>query len=284
MNAFDPCHLENPIPLVLTIAGSDPSGGAGIQGDIKAIEANGAFALSVITTVTAQNSVEFQTGHDLPLRIIKAQMQSLFEDFRILAVKTGMLSSKAIVKCIAALLKKAKIPNIVVDPVMRSKDQSTLLKTDALKIFKKELIPLATLLTPNVAEAEIFTGKKIRTISDAENAARNISKFGSAAVLIKGGHLSAAPAHDILFDGHNISHFRGEFINSPHTHGTGCTYASAIATQLALGKPLKEAVAAAKDYVTEAIRHGLNIGQGQGPTDHFYFLRRKEGESETPIR
>lgn len=267
-------HISKNIPLVLSIAGTDPSGGAGIQGDIKAIEANGAFALSVVTTVTAQNSLKFQTSYDLPLHIIEAQMQSLIEDFQISAVKTGMLSSKDIVSCVAALLKQASLPNLVIDPVMHSKDQSSLLQQDALEIFKKDLIPLSVLLTPNIPEAEVFIGEKIKTVSEAEAAARTIAKFGCRAVLIKGGHLLESPAHDILFDGKDITHFKGEFIDSPHTHGTGCTYASAIATHLALGKPLKEAITTAKHYITEAIRHGLNIGHGHGPTDPFYFLRK----------
>lgn len=268
-------QISKDIPLVLSIAGSDPSGGAGIQGDIKAIEANGAFALSVVTTITAQNSLEFQTSYDLPLHIIERQIQSLLDDFQISAVKIGMLSSKDIVTCIAALLKKTGLTNLVIDPVMHSKDQSPLLDKDALETFKTDLIPLAALLTPNIPEAEAFTGKKIRTVLEAEKAAREILKFGGHAVLIKGGHLLESPAHDILFDGKEITHFSGEFIDSPHTHGTGCTYASAIATHLALGKPLKEAITTAKYFITEAIRNGLKIGHGHGPTDPFYFLRNK---------
>ncbi len=270
--------ISKTIPLVLSIAGSDPSGGAGIQGDIKSIQANGAFALSVITTVTAQNSLTFQSSYALPIHVIEAQMQNLLEDFQISAVKTGMLSSQKIVKCVAALLKKAALPNLVIDPVMHSKDQSLLLDNDALEILKKDLIPLCKLLTPNIHEAEIFTGKKIKTISEAEAAAQNIIDLGCQAVLVKGGHLAESPGHDILFDGKEITHFQGAFIDTPHTHGTGCTYASAIATQLALGKTLKEAIATAKNYITEAIRNGLKIGHGKGPTDHFYFLRKSSTE------
>jgi len=267
--------ISNHIPLVLSIAGADPSGGAGIQGDIKTIQANDAFALSVITAVTAQNSVKFQSSYNLPLRIIQEQLQNLLEDFQISAVKTGMLASKEIITSVAKILKKASVPNLVVDPVMRSKGQSVLLADKALDVLKKNLTPLATLLTPNIPEAEVLIGKKIRTVSEAEKAAREISKFGCRAVLIKGGHLHASPALDILFDGQELHYFQGDFIDTPHTHGTGCTYASAIATQLAHGKSLKDAVAEAKHYITEAIRYGLHIGHGRGPTDHFYFLRDK---------
>ncbi|MEC4678810.1 MAG: bifunctional hydroxymethylpyrimidine kinase/phosphomethylpyrimidine kinase [Nitrospirota bacterium] len=278
MNPLPYNPISKNIPLVLSIAGSDPSGGAGIQGDIKAIQANGAFALSVITTVTAQNSLTFQSSYTLPIHVIEAQMQSLLEDFQISAVKIGMLSSQEVVKCVAILLKKAALPNLVIDPVMRSKDESLLLKNDALESLKKDLIPLSRLLTPNIPEAEIFTGKKIKTLAESEAAARSIYDLGCQAVLVKGGHLSESPGHDILFDGKKITHFSGTFIDSPHTHGTGCSYASAIATQLAFGLTLKEAITTAKHYITESIRNGLKIGHGKGPTDHFYFLRNRNIE------
>ncbi len=261
------------IPQVLTVAGSDSGGGAGIQGDIKAIQANGGYALSVLTSITAQNTRTITAAFDLPLRVIEAQIRAVFDDFEIAAVKTGMLSSKGIVRRVAGLLKSFDIGNLVVDPVMVSKSGYPLLKPDAIARMKDDLIPLATLITPNIREAEILSGIKIGTLSEAEEAARRICSLGCRSVLVKGGHLLEEPGCDLLFDGNEVALYRTEFIKTQNTHGTGCTYSSAIATQLAFGKPLKEAVEKAKIYVTEAIRHGLVIGHGHGPTDHFYFLR-----------
>jgi hydroxymethylpyrimidine/phosphomethylpyrimidine kinase len=265
-------EIEPPIAQVLTIAGSDSGGGAGIQADIKAIQANGAFALSVLTSITAQNTKTVVAAFDLPLRVIEAQIRAVFDDFSISAVKTGMLSSKGIVQRVAQLLKELRVQNLVVDPVMVSKNGYPLLKPEAIAMMKTELFPLAALVTPNVHEAEILTGMKIRTVAEAEEAARKIHPLGCRAVLIKGGHLLEERGCDLLFDGSGTILFRADFIESQNTHGTGCTYSAAIAAQMASGKRLKQAVQEAKAYVTEAIRHGLSIGHGHGPTDHFYFL------------
>ncbi len=265
-----------PIAQVLTIAGSDSGGGAGIQADIKAIQANGAFALSVLTSITAQNTKAVVTAFDLPLRVIEAQIRAVFDDFTISAVKTGMLSSKGIVKRVALLLKELRVQNLVVDPVMVSKSGYPLLKPEAIAMMKTDLFPLAALVTPNVHEAELLTGIKIRTVAEAEEAARKIHSLGGRAVLVKGGHLLEERGCDLLFDGSQITLFRSDFIESQNTHGTGCTYSAAIAAQIASGKTLKEAVQQAKTYVTEAIRHGLSIGHGHGPTDHFYFLPSRD--------
>jgi len=265
------------IAQVLTIAGSDSGGGAGIQADIKAIQANGAFALSVLTSITAQNTKTVITAFDLPLRVIEAQIRAVFDDFNISAVKTGMLSSKGIVKRVASLLKELQAQNLVVDPVMVSKSGYPLLKPEAIAMMKTDLFPLAALITPNIHEAELLTGIKIRTLSEAEEAARKIHPFGGRAVLIKGGHLLKERGSDLLFDGREVTLFRSDFIESQNTHGTGCTYSAAIAAQMANGKPLKEAIGEAKRYVTEAIRYGLSIGHGHGPTDHFYFLPSRNG-------
>lgn len=259
-------------PQVLTIAGSDSGGGAGIQADIKAIQANGAFALSVLTSITAQNTKEVTTAFDLPLRVIEAQLAAVFDDFDLSAVKTGMLSSKGIVKRVSLLLKQRPVRNLVVDPVMVSKSGYNLLKPDAIALVKSELIPLAALVTPNIHEAELLAGMEIRNLCDAEEAARKIFAFGCRAVLVKGGHLLAQRGCDLLFDGETATVLKGEFIDTPNTHGTGCTYSAAIVAHLAQGKPLGRAVESAKNYVTEAIRHALPIGHGHGPTDHFYFL------------
>ncbi len=267
-----PPHEKGRRPQVLTIAGSDSGGGAGIQGDIKAIEANGAYALSVITSVTAQNTCKTIAAFDLPLSIIKAQLQAVFEDFEISAIKTGMLASKAIVKGLAEFLAKQSPKHLVVDPVMVSKSGYALLKPDAIASLVADIIPIATLLTPNIVEAETLSKISIKTIEEAEQAAKTISQLGCPAVLIKGGHLAEAPGCDILFDQGTITRFEGQFIETPHTHGTGCAYSAAIAAQLAHGKALVPAIKAAKHYLSAAIGHPLHIGHGQGPINHFYFL------------
>ena len=258
---------------VLTIAGSDSGGGAGIQADIKAMSANGVFAMSAITAITAQNTEEVTDIFELPVSIIAAQIDAVFDDFEVAAVKTGMLSSAEIVKVVAKILKPQAVTNLVVDPVMISKSGHRLLKPDAVEALMHELIPLALVVTPNIHEAQQLSGIEIKTLADARKAAKIIHRLGCRHVLIKGGHLLEDRATDLLYDGRFFELFKAEFIESPHTQGTGCTYASAIAAHLALGKPLTQAVTAAKAYLTEAIRHGLSIGHGKGPTHHFYFLK-----------
>ncbi len=257
---------------VLTIAGSDSGGGAGIQADIKAMSANGVFAMSVITAITAQNTQEVTEVFELPASVIAAQIDAVFDDFDVAAVKTGMLSSAEIVRVVAKMLRPQKVEHLVVDPVMVSKSGHALLKPDARDTLVKELIPLALVITPNVHEAQQLCGLEVKTLADARQAAKALYKMGCRHVLIKGGHLLAERGTDLLYDGRFFNVYKGEFIDTPHTHGTGCTYASAIAAQLARGNALPEAVRAAKSYVTEAIRHGLAIGHGRGPTNHFYFL------------
>ena len=258
---------------VLTIAGSDSGGGAGIQADLKAMSANGVFAMSVITAITAQNTKAVTMAHDLPVPVIEAQIDAIFDDFEVSAVKTGMLSSSDIVRAVAGKLKSFRVENLVVDPVMISKSGYDLLQPDAIESVKRDLIPLARVVTPNLLEAERLTGNPIRTTADVKTAAKAIHRLGPGAVLIKGGHRLDEPATDILYDGREFTTFTGEYIKTSHTHGTGCTYASAIAAKLALGAGLSDAVGAAKVYITNAIRHGLAIGHGHGPTDHFYALR-----------
>lgn len=257
---------------VLTIAGSDSGGGAGIQADLKAMSANGVFAMSVITAVTAQNTEEVTEVFTLPTAIVAAQMDAVFDDFDVSAVKTGMLSSREIVTTVATRLKAQRVTNLVVDPVMISKSGHRLLAPDAKEALIRELIPLADVITPNTNEAQELSGIEIATLADARQAAKILAKLGCRHVLIKGGHLLAERGTDLLYDGRFFSIYKSEFIETRHTHGTGCTYASAIAAQLARGKSMPDAVQAAKTYVTEAIRHSLAIGHGQGPTNHFYFL------------
>ena len=259
---------------VLTIAGSDSGGGAGIQADIKAMSANGVFAMSVITAITAQNTEEVTDVFELPPATVAAQIDAVFDDFDVAAVKTGMLSSAAVVDVVATMLKLQNVANLVVDPVMISKSGQSLLKPDAIDTLKTRLFPLALLVTPNVHEAQQLSGIEIKSLSDARRAAKVIHGFGCKQVLIKGGHLLAERATDLLYDGRFFNVFKGEFIETPHTHGTGCTFASAIAAHLAQGKSVVDSIQTAKAYLTEAIRHGLAIGHGHGPTDHFYFLDR----------
>lgn len=257
----------------LTIAGSDSGGGAGIQADLKTFHAHGVFGLSAITSVTAQNTRAVLAACDLPEEIIRAQIDAAFDDFEIAAVKTGMLSSCAIVAAVADALATRNRQPLVVDPVMVSTSGFSLLNPDALPRVVNRLLPLATVVTPNRHEAELLSHRKIDTRTDAGIAARRIADLGARAVLVKGGHLQGA-AVDVLWDGDGETIFECERLKTENAHGTGCTLASAIAANLALGHGLREAIAKAKEYVTEAIRHGLDIGKGNGPTDHFYFLRQ----------
>jgi len=268
MNRSIPNEKTLPLlPVVLTLAGSDPGGGAGLQGDLKTIHACGGYATTVVTSVTAQNTRGVQSTYDLPLRVIEAQMMALFSDFNIRAVKTGMLSSKPIVRRVARLLAQFSAPNLVVDPVLCAKGGYPLLHADALPILKSALIPQALLVTPNLPEAEALAEVPIQSFDDATKAARRILKLGCRAVLIKGGHVTAAiagwePATDLLVDGDEVIPIRGEQIEGVHPHGTGCVYSAAIATSLACGMPLVEAIIEAKRQITLAIRHALQIGGG----------------------
>ncbi|ALA57518.1 bifunctional hydroxymethylpyrimidine kinase/phosphomethylpyrimidine kinase [Nitrospira moscoviensis] len=266
--------MAHQLKQVLTIAGSDSGGGAGIQADIKALSANGVFAMSAITAITAQNTEEVTEVFELPLRIVAAQIDAIFDDFDVAAVKTGMLSSAAVVELVAKRLGSQHVTKLVVDPVMISKSGHALLQPDAVEAVKMHLIPLALLVTPNVHEAQQLSGVEIHSLPDARRAAKAIHALGCRHVVIKGGHLASDRATDLLYDGRFFNVLKGEFIDSPHTHGTGCTFASAVAAHLARERPVLDAVQAAKAYVTEAIRHGLAIGHGHGPTDHFYFLER----------
>jgi hydroxymethylpyrimidine/phosphomethylpyrimidine kinase len=260
------------IPQALTIAASDSGGGAGIQGDIKAMAANGAYGLSVVVAITAQNTTTVRRIFAVPRDIIDAQLDAVFGDFAISAVKTGMLHSAEVVRTVANCLRTRGPLRLVVDPVMVSSTGVALLEPDGIKELIHELLPLAAVVTPNVPEAETLSGMRINTIDDARAAAVRIHQHGCRAVLIKGGHLAAAPATDVLFDGASWTVIPGEWVDTPHTHGTGCAYSAAITAHLAKGADLVTAVRAAKAYITEAIRHGLAIGQGRGPMHLLYRL------------
>ncbi len=259
--------------VVLSIAGSDSSAGAGVQADLKSIAANGAYAATVITAVTAQNTVGVQGAWPLPLDAVRAQITSIFDDLDVAAVKTGMLGGSGMIELVADELVARRPSIVVVDPVMISKTGFALLAEDAVRTLKQRLLPLSTVVTPNVHEAEALTGLTIRTLDDARRAGELLVEAGASAALVKGGHLPAAPATDVLVTAHAAEYVVAEWIDQRHTHGTGCTYASAIAAQLALGEGLRDAVGIAKRYVSEAIRAGLEIGRGVGPTDHFWMRR-----------
>ena len=255
---------------ILTIAGSDSGGGAGIQADIKAISANGGYAMSAITSVTAQNTVAVTDAYDLPISLIEAQLDAVFTDFDVASVKTGMLSSPAIVEAVAAKLKAYTPSAVVVDPVMISKSKFPLLKEAAINTLKTALIPLATVITPNIHEAELLAQQDISNTDTAKSAAKAIAELGCHAVLVKGGHLTGNTATDVLYCNGEWTFFEAEWVKTENTHGTGCTYSAAIATQIAHGKDLGDAIRTAKVYITGAIQHALDIGHGHGPTNHFF--------------
>jgi len=261
-------------PIALTIAGSDSGGGAGIQADIKAMEANGVFATSALAAVTAQNTQTVAEAHDLPPSLVAAQIDAVAEDLPVRAAKTGMLSDPAIIEAVADRVQAHSLYPLVVDPVMISKTGFQLLKESAIATLRDELLPLATVITPNVHEAEHLTDvDDIDTVQDLRAAAEALYDRGPDAVLAKGGHLGDADeATDVLVDENGVHTVSAPRIDTPHTHGTGCTYASAIAAQLAHGHSLRLAVERAKRYVTGAIRHALPLGEGRGPTNHFFHL------------
>ena len=261
---------------ILTIAGSDSCGGAGIQADIKTFSAHGLYGMSVITAVTAQNTQGVFAVQDIDKEIIAKQIQAIYEDIEVAAVKIGMVSQIDTIKVIGKELAKFKAKNIILDPVMISKSGFDLLRKESKEILIKELMPIADIVTPNIHEAQAITGLKIENTKDMEKAAIEIYKMGPKNVLIKGGHLEE-DAIDVLFDGEKIELFKGRRINTKNTHGTGCTLSSAIAANIALGYGVKESVRKAKEYINIAIEHSLEIGKGVGPTNHFYLLYKKAG-------
>ncbi|MES3631116.1 MAG: bifunctional hydroxymethylpyrimidine kinase/phosphomethylpyrimidine kinase [Longimonas sp.] len=269
-------------PVALTIAGSDSGGGAGIQADLKAMEANGVFATSVITAITAQNTRAVNQAQPVDLDLITAQIEAVASDFPLAVVKTGMLATADIIECVAEAVERYDLYPLVVDPVMISKSGYELLAPEAVATLRDVLLPLATVITPNLHEAGHLLDMTVRTETDMRDAARVLFEFGPDAVLVKGGHLAATDdAVDILYDGSDYHAVRAPRIDTPHTHGTGCTYASAIAAQLARGRSMPQAVEQAKAYVTGAIEHALPLGGGHGPTNHFFHLAPFEA-AETP--
>jgi hydroxymethylpyrimidine/phosphomethylpyrimidine kinase len=254
----------------LTIAGSDPSGGAGVQADLKTFAAHRVYGLSVITAVTAQSTVGVTGFEAVSSDLVTAQIETIVSDIRPDAAKTGMLATAAIVEAVAAAVADLDIPLLVVDPVMIAKSGDALIDDEALAAMKTELLPRAFVVTPNIPEAERLSGLVIRTDADRREAAKRIGTHGPTAVIIKGGHLVSPEIVDLLYDGHRFLEFRNERVAGRSTHGTGCTFAAALTARLALGNSLEEAVPHAQQYVAEAIRHAPNLGRGQGPMNHFW--------------
>jgi hydroxymethylpyrimidine/phosphomethylpyrimidine kinase len=256
----------------LTIAGSDSGGGAGIQADLKTFAAHGVFGTSVVTAITAQNTLGVTAFEAVSADLVTAQLEAVMSDIPAHAAKTGMLATAAIVEAVAAAAVDLEIPLLVVDPVMISKSGDDLLDDEALSAMRSELLPRAFLVTPNIPEAEMLTGLSVRTDDDRREAARRLAGMGASAVLIKGGHLSTPDIVDLLYDRHEFVEFHTPRVDSAHTHGTGCTFAAAITAHLASGMPLKEAVPLAQRYVAGAIRHAPGLGRGHGPMHHLWPL------------
>lgn len=261
------------IPRVLIIAGSDSGGGAGIQGDIKTVTCLGGYAATAITALTAQNTQGVFGIHDVPLPFLYEQIRLVLTDIGADTIKTGMLHHAGVIDAVANILTQFA-PNIplVLDPVMIAKGGAPLLQQQAIASLKSRLIPMAALVTPNILEAEILSGLTIHTAQDMERAATNILALGCRAVLVKGGHMDGMEITNILLDESGLTRFTGKRINTRHTHGTGCTLASAIATGLAKSLPLEESIQRAITYVEEALAHAPGLGSGHGPLGHNYRL------------
>lgn len=256
------------IPKALTIAGSDSGGGAGVQADLKVFSAYRVFGMSVITAVTAQNSLGVQAVECLPPALVARQLESVLEDFGADAAKCGMLGNAAIVEAVAAGLGARRVDRLVVDPVLAAKSGDALLEPDAVRVLVTRLLPLALVVTPNLPEAEALAGIAVSSRADMEEAARRIHALGPRHVLVKGGHLEG-DAVDLLYNGREFTAFQAARIESDNTHGTGCAFSAAITAGLAQGRPLGEAVRDAKAYVTRAIREGFAPGHGVGALRHF---------------
>jgi hydroxymethylpyrimidine/phosphomethylpyrimidine kinase len=259
------------VKVVLTVAGSDSGGGAGIQADLLTFAAHGVHGTSAITAVTAQNSVAVLDWVALDPRMVVAQMEAVASDMPVAAAKTGMLATAAIVSAVAAALERLRVPLVVVDPVMVAKSGDRLLDRDAETAYRERLLPLATVVTPNLPEAESLLGRPVRTLAQMREAARALRAMGPRAVVVKGGHLEG-DAVDVFWDGERMEDLSAPRIATKNTHGTGCTYSAAIAARLALGDSLLDAVRGAKAYLTEAIRRSYSVGRGHGPVDHMHPL------------
>jgi hydroxymethylpyrimidine/phosphomethylpyrimidine kinase len=257
------------LPVALTIAGSDSGAGAGIQADLKTFAALGVYGVTVITAITAQNTVGVRAVQDVNADVVAAQLDAVAEDFSIAALKTGMLSSAAIIEAVAAGIERHRLGPLVVDPVMIAKSGDRLLREDAVEALRRRLLPLAEVVTPNIPEAEVLAGRPIRTRDDRLTAARAIMELGAHAVVIKGGHADDDPIVDVLVDREGVHDYPAPRIATASTHGTGCTFSAAITAGLAQGLDLRRAVAEARDYISRALSSAPGLGHGHGPLNHF---------------
>jgi hydroxymethylpyrimidine/phosphomethylpyrimidine kinase len=262
------------VRAALTIAGSDSGAGAGIQADLKTFAALGVYGTSAITAITAQNTVGVTARSTLAADLVTAQIEAVVSDIRIHATKTGMLGTAAVVEAVAAAIAELELPLVVVDPVMVAKSGDRLLDDDGVRALRNELLPRALVVTPNIPEAEVLADLAIRSLGDVQEAARRIHRIGKAAVIVKGGHAVSETIVDVLYDGDRFMEYRTPRLVTSNTHGTGCTFASAVAAHLALGHVLPDAVARAQAFVVGAIKHGPAIGRGHGPLDHFWQTRK----------
>ncbi|WP_457601665.1 bifunctional hydroxymethylpyrimidine kinase/phosphomethylpyrimidine kinase [Hydrogenivirga sp.] len=263
------------IPRALTIAGSDPSGGAGIQADLKTFTALGVYGMSAITSVTVQNTEGVLNAEELSPELVYEQIRAVATDIGVDAAKTGMLSSAEIVLSVAKAVKDFGIDRLVVDTVIRSKGGYELLKEESLQAFVREIFPRALLITPNIPEAELLCGERIEKLRDIELCAKKLLDMGPRAVLIKGGHMEGEKAIDVLYTGGDEFHyFVGDRVRTKNTHGTGCTLSAAITAFLAKGVEFHEAIKKAKDYIQGAIENSFNLGRGKGPLNHMWNIER----------
>ena len=260
--------------VVLTIAGSDSGGGAGIQADLKTFAAHGVHGASAITAITAQNSVHVVEALALDPRLVVAQIEAVAADMRVSAAKTGMLATRGIVEAVAAAVGRLAIPHLVVDPVMVAKGGDRLIDADAVRAYLEALFPLAEVVTPNLPEAAALLGRPVTTLHEMRDAARELQSLGPRALLVKGGHLEG-DAVDVFFDGRVIEELSVPRIPTANTHGTGCTLSAAIAARLGKGETLRDAVRGAKAFVTEAIRGSYQVGSGPGPVDPWHAVRSR---------
>ncbi len=258
--------------IVLSIAGSDSSGGAGIQADIKTIIANGCYAETAITALTAQNTTGVIDILNVTPKFLENELDAIFQDIRPDAIKIGMVSDKELIKSIVKKLKEYNAKNIVVDPVMVATSGSKLLSDDAINTLVNELIPLADIITPNIPEAEVLSGMKINSVEDMEKAVKIISKLGSKSTLLKGGHM-VNDANDLLYYDNKLVWINGKRINNPNTHGTGCTLSSAIASNLAKDYSIEDAIKRSKYYLSNCLAQMLDLGKGSGPMDHGWNFK-----------
>lgn len=261
------------VKMCLAIAGSDSSGGAGAQADLKTFAAHGCYGASVITSVVAENTQRVISVFNLPAIEVEKQIDAVFEDIKIDAVKLGMMPTAQIVETVSRKLKEYNPPFIVCDPVLKSTSGDALSEDGTIQAYIEHIFPIADLITPNIPEAEDFTGMTITDIAGMKAAAERMSYMGAHNVLVKGGHLGAGHATDILYDGKEYSSIKVIKVDSPNTHGTGCTLSSAIAANVAMGFALGGAVFSAKDYITEAISHSYEVGKGHSPVNHFYAFK-----------